>query len=173
MVVVKIQRAALILFAMILSLGISCKKPEEAIENPYYVRFKIDGVLKEYKANTIMKFGKNGTDNYFLAAKVQKNDNEFPLIRFDISGIKQPITTQLIYTNSGSLNAAVKMYYGDNRVDEFATNSGIGDFKFEVTEKTDSYVKGTFSGTIIETYVYVPLEKKLTEGTFFLEAVNQ
>jgi hypothetical protein len=171
----KLWPGSIILIVAALCANFSCKKSTNEPVTPdsyYYVRFKINGVIKEYKSNTVMNFGKNSAGFYFMSAKVQQSQTEFPLIRFDLSGIKEPLSTLFSYSNS-SKDVTAKIYYGENRVDEFVSLPGFGDLKLQITEKTETYVKGTFSGTISETYVYVPLEKKITEGKFYLQAVNQ
>ena len=171
------MRFILIVFMAILTCTcFSCKKNSEVNTTPdtyYYVRFKVDGVIKEYKTNAVMNFGKNSTTGtYFLSAKVRQSQLEFPSIRFDISGFKEPFTIQTPYDDSAK-DITAKMYYGENRVDEFVSLPSFGDFKIQFTERTSGYVKGTFSGTVSETYVYVPLEKKITEGRFYLQAIDQ
>lgn len=157
--------------SILITLTCSCKKSDNAPEPAgYYLRFKLDGVVRDYKADRLMTFGKSGTNTYFLTSNVRQGAGEFPVIRFDISSLKQPATAPQTFT---ATNNSARMYYGESRADEFASLSGSGDFKLELTEKTETSVKGTFSGTVIETYVYVPLEKKITEGTFFLQVVNR
>lgn len=164
------------IFAIIIT---SCKKEEtDAEPEPvgYYIKFKVDGIQKQFTYTEGVKFRSNFGSN-LMYMEVRKDIDPYPLIQFQFSNTKMIFNKNLVITNKINSDTLGYMLYneGSNYLDEYrtldpkASKFGNTDFIFTLTDRTDSYVSGTFSGTGYNFKGGVQTQKIITEGKFYLK----
>ncbi|QEH42992.1 hypothetical protein [Chitinophaga sp. XS-30] len=174
----------LLLLSMVLLAGCSKKSDNPAAPGTYYLRFKADGVQKEYKAHTLaqlyydpenlsyhcnmtssLKTAELGKDalSLFLLSKTAYKTGERYHLRNEIEMPKtnaiMPQVMISMFTESGKPYTAQFLPVTGLQFDDAA------EVKF--TEITDKYVRGTFSGLA---FSMLPerAELKVTDGEFYL-----
>lgn len=170
----KYQWSILILIVMLVSSG--CKK--ESIETDYYIRFKVDGILKEYKYTYISNFATNQNGELMsfigIAGLTEDVHSEFMEIRVS-SPRSKGIDT---YTNIGPVGIkpfANLDWQGPPNTNSYFTplsTKGEQVVTISFTQVTSEYIKGTFQGTLVNSNIKSmtgPPTKSISEGKFFLK----
>ena len=174
----KYSTLSAVLFIFIFTISISCKK-EKTDEEPdpvgYYMKFKVDGVQKQFTYTDGMKFRSNYSGN-MMYVEAREDIDIYPQIQFDFSNTKKIFNKDFVFTNRVSSDTLGYMIYneGNAYIHNFrtldATGSKLGntDFVFSLTDRTETHVRGTFSGTVYNFIGSVQSMKKITEGKFYL-----
>ncbi|MDP3469749.1 MAG: hypothetical protein Q8S11_15515 [Daejeonella sp.] len=170
-----------LVFIFIFAIITSCEKDQtgkEAEPEPlaYYVKFKVDGVEKLLTYTEGVKFISKPLTN-LMVVQVRKDRNPYPLIEFTFSNGKMIFNKNLIITNKNQSDTLGYFLYneGNNYLDEYRTldakaaKFGNTDLIFKLTDRTDSYVSGTFSGTAYNFKNDVKTHKIISEGKFHLK----
>lgn len=167
-----------VIFTFIFAMLTACKK-EKADKEPdpvgYYIKFKVDGVQKQFTYSEGVKFRSNYASN-LMYIEVREDIDLYPHIQFQFSNTKMIFNKNLIITNKISSDTLGYMLYneGNNYLNEYRTldpkaaKFGNTDFVFSLTDRTDSHVSGTFSGTGYNFKDGVQTKKIITEGKFYL-----
>jgi hypothetical protein len=164
----------------------SCTKTDDKVDsNNYYMRFKANGVQKEYKANAAGRFNKplggateyvstlGGTKAQFEATKsnltialTTVGTNSLNLIYTNYSttaaGTKKPKLLQFAYFDE---NGKFYMSYAEDMTFALPAGSPINS-RLIVTEASSSIIKGTFT-CILYSQDFSKVE--VTDGEFYLE----
>lgn len=152
-------------------------------DEEYYVRFKVNGVQKDYKSladvmlneknsGGLYQFSMVGLENFYEGGTT----NNLTLSILD----PEPVASQVEYTNyaptSGEeerVQILILTYLDEAGVaytalgDEFAILGVISDSKTTITEITETAMKGTFSGTLYNIDRTKTVE--ITEGEFWAD----
>ena len=171
---------------IVLNFILSCSKsePGTSASNEYYVRFKMNGVQVEYKANAEATFNKpSGSDHITTLGgtrepfEAKKNNMTIGLTTNGANA------TNLTYTNYATLAAGTAkakllqlaffddsgkffMSWSDDFVSLLLQGSPIN-CRLVLTEATSTFIKGNFSGTLY-TQDYTS-NTNITDGEFFLK----
>lgn len=168
----------------IFSLSTSCDK-EKTTKEPetigYYIKFKVDGVQKQLTYTEGMRFiTRFGTNSMNVEARA--DINPYPIFKFEFSNSKPIFNKNFTFTNKVSSDTLGFMKYneGTSYNFEFTTVPAYDprninkDFVFTLTERTETLVRGTFSGTIYNEVAWPTVQsKKITEGSFNLNIKPQ
>lgn len=175
---------ALLLLSIVLLAGCSKKSDNPAEPGTYYVRFKADGVQKEYRNHTLAQFyydpenlsyhcnmtsslkmaelGKDALSLFLLSKTAYKTGERYHLrkeIEMPKTNAIMPQVMLVFFTESGKPYTAQFLPVTGLQFDDAA------EVKF--TEITDKYVKGTFSGLAF-TSMPERAEVTVTDGEFYL-----
>ena len=140
----------------------SCSNDDNGNQN-YYIKTKINGeqVVYRYDANASFPLNDNTISGY---AKATPNE-QFPAFSFEITdptGINVQNYTEpnsdMIFRLSIEDNITYTSQHGD-----------VDDFNINITEITNNYVKGTFSGKVYLVQSIEGTNFSLTEGEFYLK----
>jgi hypothetical protein len=170
-------------------IGLSgCSKDDKPKVDPpdtyYYIRFKVDGVEIEHKNKTLCIFSKNYPKDSDFSGQASSGDYTYSNA-FVFYTDNHKSGDPLIYTNNNTSDESPSVRFNlfPNKTLPYMYTSSIfldlkykRDAKLTVTELTDDYVKGTFSGTVysIDDYSDNPKwpSKFISEGRFYLPRVN-
>lgn len=172
-----------VVFIFICAIITSCEKDQSGKEaEPEqlgdYVKFKVDGVEKLLTYTDGVKFIKNYA-GHLMSAYVSKDRNPYPVIQLYFSNTKMIFNKNLVITNKTPSDTLGYMLYneGENYLNEYrsldakASKLGNTDFVFTLTDRTDSHVSGTFSGSFYNFKDGIQTKKIITEGKFHLKIV--
>ena len=150
-----------------LALSISCSKDsdtQESIHPIYYIKTKINGTLTEYKIDANATLPLNGNT---LSGYAKMNSNQpFPAFDFeikDLSGIKAKNYSESQFEMIFRVALEGTLTYHSLH------NSQVEDFNIEITEITNSSVKGKFNGSVYLVQSTGGEFFSLTEGEFYLK----
>lgn len=164
----------LIITAMLVSSG--CKK--ESGETAYYIRFRVDGILKEYKYTYISNFAtsQNGELIGFMGMARLTEDVHSELMEIRVSFPRSKgIDT---YTNVGPVGtkpfASLNWQGSPNTNSYFTANTtnNVQLVTISFTQVTSEYIRGTFHGTLVNSNIQSvsePPTRSISEGKFFLK----
>ena len=143
-----------------------CHRDREQLDSGYYFKFKRNGVWENFPLN--MGGGENTSQPaYLVIGATAADSSEYINFTFSKTG-----ATGHTPDSTGAITPA---YIPDGqwfirlKNGSFITNEKLySDFKDSRVEVTDSYIKGSISGTL--TYIY-PVGKKntITEVEFYIE----
>lgn len=164
---------------------ISCGKDETSTptppDNTIQVTFKVDGVLKQLKVTSGIYVRDNqlpGAIHGEFREKVKTEQS--PYLQFNITHQPNRFSNTYIFENNTDKSGVGVMYYSDLGPDHSQVYStlglfdpaGVKDFRFAITELTDTHVRGTFSGSVYYRSSTTVLSKKITEGAFYLNLLK-
>lgn len=162
--------------------------PGRTEATPYFVRFKVNGVQKEYKDNGDVMQGQMNSGptsaGEWVGSMIGMKDplvNQKNALGMITSSVQktEPNKTYTNYTASGvtKLKLLILHYYNEagdfymSWADDFSTPLGtVADSRFAVTEATDKIMKGTFSGTLYSANQLATAV--ITEGSFYVSRVK-
>jgi hypothetical protein len=133
-------------FIAIVFILTGCKKDHSDNDNNFYIRHKIDGVVKEYKYDVLATKNKIGNEYYFvLSGRRKVNTNQTLIVDF---ADPQPIEAKT-YQQNGNYEYVIA--YVDDNLD-FYTAQDVTDpgIKVTISKITSTTVSGTFSGKVSE-----------------------
>lgn len=146
---------------------ISCSNNDNDNDNGnnqhYYIKAKVNGQLTEYKIDAKADLPLNG--NTILGYAKSVPNQPFPAFDFeitDLTGVKVQNYTEP--NNSMIFRLAI-----EGTVTYHSQHGGVEDFNINITEITNSHVKGTFSGKVFLAQTTDGTNFNLTEGEFFLK----
>jgi hypothetical protein len=153
------------------------KKPDTY----FYVRCKVDGKWVERKVKTIARLNYNGAVNpYNFNGDATDLNTASQVIAVSID-FKKPVQKNFNYTNSSSDPDLNKAFVQIKELNEefyqavpYEAQGFTRDVNVQLTEITDTYVKGTFSGTVYNvfpTLTSASPKKVITDGKFYLNVV--
>jgi hypothetical protein len=174
----------------------SCKKDDPArndqdVPGNYYIQFKADGEQKVFEKDAVSAFNISDSDTLFSAvvgASLQQNNSTTNFFAV-LLGAADPVVPGQSFVNispapSGSIEAeSLVLAYNDAAGKQFGE---IGDditfflygvhseSKIQVTELTNEYAKGTFSGLLFDSNASgsSAARVRITEGKFYLQRVQ-
>ena len=131
-------------------------------EESYYVRFKLDGVQKEFNSLADVTLNKITSEGLYHSAVVGLEDRQMGASKNNLTFFifyPEPAVSNVIYTDhasdEGERAHILNLVYLDEAGvsytslgDEFSILGVISDTKITLTEITETSVKGTFSGTL-------------------------
>lgn len=145
----------------------SCKKDGGSGSASYFVKAKVNGTEIQFTGFTLATFQTiPGTTLYMCSIQGQQDLNSPLNILSALITDESPITTNKEYSDDvvgGTLQGVVSYYDGNNNQysSGFATSPNV---KITLTEITDAYVAGTFSGNA--TAALSNETVAITEGSF-------
>jgi len=167
-----------------------CKKSgggSSAGGNSYYVKFKVDGVLKTYSglaAGTFNLVDGNGDNGCLVTGGKDlsvSDKNTMDILVSDPTAIAANITyTNYATTTAGQVKPkdAYINYLDESGVlfsawpDDVSTPGVISDAKIVFTSVTSTSIKGNFSGTVYKEIDGSSPKHSITEGEFFIHKIN-
>ncbi len=172
----------LLTFVLLLGLMASCKKdkPEKPDGgNPpppppanYYVKMKMDGTSLSYTGTVkaIRGIEEDGTTHTLQIQGIKGNGStdEIDLVVLSV----EDATTGDYTEGNYETYAIFGVYAPQNRADDLGiyyagiTPNNAAPFKIKISEMTNTYVKGTFSGTFYDNEGEGTNKKVFTEGEF-------
>jgi len=187
----RVNISTMLPLTLLILLVSSCKKEKEEplVSTPVYsIKFKVDGLQKEYKTDATCLFNIFvARDNKYVTT-ISSSEKPNSQTRNTIALIlthSQAISSTRTFVNYGPTQNTPGLeeslwlaYYDENEMfycslgDIFTTLFGISSDGFlQFTEVADKYVKGTFKGTFYndDHTKY----KKITNGEFFVQAIRQ
>lgn len=143
----------------------SCNLEDENTNNNqnYFIKAKVDGELVEYRFNATATLPTNGNKITGYAKAVP--NQPFPSIDFEISdptGIK-------VQNYAEPNNNMILRVAAEGTVTFTSQNGNSEDFKINITEITNSHIKGTFSGTVFLAQNSNGANFSFTDGEFYLK----
>lgn len=131
-------------------------------EEGYFVRFKVDGVQREFYSLADVTLNKITSEGLYHSAVVGLEDRQIGATENNITLFifhPEPVVAHVVYTDHASDDGEKAhilglVYLDEAGVsytslgDEFSILGVISDTKISLTEITETYVKGTFSGTL-------------------------
>ena len=164
-----------------------CKKgdnPSNAAQGKYYVRFKANGVQQEYRSDFRVSasasdvpahpFG-NNIDTYAFAMDGYGDTTlAYPDIQFQIRAPK-PLKIDSVYKTiprSSSKDGEVYLFYVEKvtTFEKYMSYGSSENVQIRFTERTGTYIKGTFSGTVYAATNATKME--ITQGEFYAARAN-
>jgi|SRR5690606_16815233 len=184
----KLLKFLTILAVSILLVGLSgCSKSSSSEDLPpddgYYITFKVDGSLKEYKGNyengnLIGNFNAKNNEGYvssWVIGLKNSSENDKNLISLTIGDVNDHQVNKT-YTNKESSNKdyLFLVIYTDENGKKYSTvnnkilipEGGVLDAELTFTEVNDKLEKGIFSGTFYNNEDDTPIT--LSEGKFYV-----
>lgn len=164
----------LIITVMLVSSG--CKK--ESGETAYYIRFRVDGILKEYKYTYISNFAtkQSGELIAFIGTASLSEDVHSEMMQIMVNAPRSKgIDT---YTNIGPVGtkpfASLNWQGSPNTNSYFTANTtnNVQLVTISFTQVTSEYIKGTFHGTLVNSNIQSvsePPTRSISEGKFLLK----
>ncbi len=174
----KNSKINLILLLCIMAVSISSCKKDKKIDNPlkkeYYAKFKLDGTQKEFRDMAIAVFDE-ASGNYGVtmeaSPKILALDE---WISFVIT-VPEPIVVGKEYQINITENqiCLITYFYGGPTGEPYSTSvfSGKNSAKIKFNEITDKYVRGVFSGNLLDNDDIV--RHTITDGEFYLERLKK
>lgn len=145
-----------------------CKKDDAEAGGPYYMRFKVNGALVEFKVQASLVAAFGHADKVYNAAFTGYDiDSNISLQVFDSKEIGA--TT---YSGYGLVNSAIVgaiIGYSDKSGTLYTQGALNSDATITIAEITSSTVKGTFSGTL---RANGKPDLAVTNGEFFVWRAN-
>ncbi|ANE49330.1 hypothetical protein [Flavisolibacter tropicus] len=155
------MKPILFYFLAVFCLLTGCKK-ENAIES-FYIKHKVDGVVKEYKIAIVASKNKIGNEYYFvLSGRRTLNTNQTIIVDFADGS---PIVERTYQQND---NFEYHIAYGDENNNLYTTQRVTNpQVNVTITKLSGSTVRGSFSGRVYDDFTnkYVTI----TEGEFYAE----
>lgn len=175
-----------VVYIAVLAIAIfaGCKKDNSATSSatsssPYYLRFKSDGVLIEYKDSSYSKPEMGDVPGvntgYFSCWKANSgvNRNMFSIRVYGTDAVNTGSTyTEAIFSPTGTPSTTGFWYdesgvlYANMNTISAAYSTEVQPFQTKITELTSTTIKGTFSGKLMDyktSTVHI-----ISEGEFFL-----
>ncbi len=156
----------LILVTTLAAIFSSCSNDDDLNQNSnqnYYIKTKINGDLAEYKYDATVSLPLNGNTISGYAKAVP--NQPFPAFDFEITdqtGIK--VKNYAEPTNDMIFRLAI-----EGMITYTSQHGNVEDFKINIIEITNDYVKGTFSGIVFLAQSTDGANFTLTEGEFYLK----
>lgn len=174
-------------FLLLLILGSCSKKsdnPGEPGDGEYYLRYKSDGVQKEYKAITLAQFyydAENLTYHCNMTSSLALNNASKDMLSLLLvnkesykTGVTYQLTNGIEMAKNGAIMPQAAIALSDENGKPYTAQflpatwyqfDDMAEVRF--TAITDKFVKGTFSGLAF-TAMPERAEKKVTDGEFYL-----
>lgn len=156
------KKQSFFLLLAVFSLFLSCKKDEEEPVSPYFFSCKIAG--KDYAIN-------NTTGAYALVYSSTRND----IYGTEVGVVTTSIPRTMYITIESTKGVGVHNFDGKNSIyfedadkSLYRTNFNGGSGKIEITSKTATEIKGTFSG-IANTFTTPMKTINITDGQFLVK----
>lgn len=153
---------------LLLCITVSCDSGSGDNDNPdsgdFYIKAKVDGqqVTVNWRPQALFQ---GGPDIYALQLYAGNSlSNVYPFFSFDIDNITQVTTgtySEATHITLFQFYSSDQKGYGDYDINE--TN----DFSLQITEVTNSYIKGVFQGVLWEE-TGLTETITVTEGSFYL-----
>lgn len=175
------QFVILFLFMIVIPFPIACSKKSSDPTPPtseFFIRFKVDGIQKEFKANTRATISDVSTVNtpIILGAfsGLQTNATNTTANLMSVS-VRDPLTMAIkkVYssTSPGAIYQVALLYWdenGDPYSSEFLSTPSSSDAMLTLSEITENYVSGSFNGKVALSGASLNTHL-ITEGTFKLK----
>ncbi len=171
------------LFILSLSMATSCKKssPGSASNSPYYIKFKLNGVQKNY--STVAAASTKGSGYYLLvmdgATATNANNGEALIIELASPTTFAANTTFMpAFINGGAAVIGALLTYSDNTQSAGYTSSYPNlttnpKASVTITDLSTTTIKGTFTATLVSGADYTTVKYQVTDGEFYMKLTSQ
>jgi hypothetical protein len=165
----------LILFACLTSFTFTaCKKSSSDSSGSYYMKAKVDGSGKSFNKTVAAIKSSLGNGYYTLIITGLSSTDQMALMLWsdkdDFNAGKTFTLEALGGTTYNELTYAAPLGSSDPMsqwVSTYDYGSVPESFQCTITEATDTYIKGTFSGVIYQNNSSDVVSKTITEGQFY------
>lgn len=160
------MKTKFLLFSLLIVLFISCNNDDDRNQNinqNYYIKTKINGEWVEYNYDASADLDTNGNRIYGYAKSVP--NQPFPAFNFEITDL-----TGIKVKNYTEPNDNMIFRLAIEGTITYTSIHGVAeDFKINIKEITNDYIKGSFSGTVFLAQSTDNTNFSLTEGEFYLK----
>lgn len=160
-----------------------CKKssPGSTSSSPYYIKFKLNGVQKNY--STVAAAATKGSGYYLLVMEgvtaTNANNGEALIIQLaSPTDFAANTTFKPAFINSGAAVIGALLTYSDNTQSAGYTSSypnltNNPDASVTITALSTTTIKGTFTATLVSGTDYTTVKYHVTDGEFYMKLTSQ